>query len=78
MSLVLLALCVLSVSIAGCRCESETVQVFPADGTVAQEQECQPDPKDQGEQIEVCKQTPTGLRPSDANTGSGVDADQTP
>lgn len=53
---------------AGCEVKDRIIDVFFASETTAIEEQCQPDPNDQGEQIEVCKQLPTGVVPTSTDS----------
>lgn len=51
----------------GCEVKDRVIDVFFASDEVIEEQ-CKPDPNDQGDQIEVCKQPPTGVAPTPTET----------
>ena len=57
-------------SMTSCKIKDKVIDVFFASETTAIEQQCQPDPNDQGDQIEVCKQPPTGVSPTPSSTPS--------
>lgn len=57
----------------GCEIKDRVIDVFFAsDEVTAIEQQCQPDPNDQGDQIEVCKQPSVGVSPTPSATPSDV------
>ena len=58
------------VFMTGCEIKDKVIDVFFASETTTIEQQCQPDPNDQGDQIEVCKQPPTGISPTPSLTPS--------
>lgn len=57
----------------GCEIKDRVIDVFFASDEIpAIEEQCQPDPNDQGDQIEVCKQPPVGVSPTPSETPSEI------
>lgn len=55
----------ITILMTGCEIKDRVIDVFFASGeTTTLEEQCQPDPNDQGKQIEVCKQPATGISPT--------------
>ena len=64
---------VILLAMTGCEIKDRVIDVFFASDEIpAIEKQCQPDPNDQGDQIEVCKQPAVGVSPDPSKTPSDV------